>query len=194
VLKIKHALIAALAIPALALGAVACDDSDDAESNSNASQEEVETLAARVQRNEMMFYTSAIRDAQLHAMDEDLNATGVIESSYIPNTRGAVRLIALTDWPDEFQADADALEAVAIELLHALEDDDAETAGPLATELHEAEHDFNAEVTNELVKDLPPDAGGPEEHDDGGSTTPEAGATEEGDHSESESPEAEATP
>jgi hypothetical protein len=193
VLKFKHALIAALAIPALALAATACDGDDDAEGNSSASQQEIETLAARVQRNEMMFYTSAIRDAQLHAMDEDLNETGVIESSYIPNTRGAIRLLALTDWPEEFQAGADEVEAVAVDLLAALEADDAEAAAPLATSLHEAEHDFNAEVTNELVKDLPPDAGGPEDHGDGGSTTPEAHETEEGGHSE-ETPEAEATP
>jgi hypothetical protein len=189
----KHLLVAAAIAPLLGMMAVACDGDNDAESESSASQESIDTVAARVQRNEMMFYTSAIRDAQLHAMDEDLNATGVIESSYIPNTRGAVRLLALTDWPAEFQEDADAVHDVAVELLHALEADDAEAAAPLATELHESEHDFNAEITNELVQDLPPDEGGPEEHDDGGSTTPAAGETAEGGHGEEE-PTAEATP
>ena len=140
----------------------------------------------------MMFYTSAIRDAALHAMDEDLNATGVIESSYIPNTRGAIRLLALTDWPAEFQEEADAVHDVAVELLHALESDDAATAGPLATDLHEVEHDFNANVTNALVKDLPPGEGGPEGHDDSG-TTPAPGETAEAGDGEEEAHD-EATP
>ena len=189
----KHALLAMAIAPLLGIMAVACDDDPEAESESSASQESIDTLSARVQHNEMMFYTSAIRDAQLHAMDEALNATGVIESTYIPNTRGAIRLLALTDWPAEFQEDADAVHDVAVELLAALEDDDAAAAAPLATELHDAEHDFNATVTNELVKDLPPDEGGPEEHDDGGSTTPAAGETAEGGHDEEE-PTTEATP
>jgi hypothetical protein len=143
----------------------------------------------------MMFYTLAIRSAGLHDMDESLNGTGTIESSYIPNTRAAIRVLALTNWPAEFAEEADGVEAIAVELLEALEADDAEAAAPLAAELHEAEHEFNERVTNELVKDLPPGAGGPEEHDDS-ATTPEAGATEEGeDHSEEDAtPVAEATP
>jgi hypothetical protein len=191
--NVKHLLVAAAIVPLLGIMAVACDDDPEAESESSASQESIDTLSARVQRNEMMFYTTAIRDAQLHAMDEDLNETGVIESSYIPNTRGAVRLLALTDWPADLQEEADALHDTAVELLHALEADDAETAGPLATELHEAEHDFNGMVTNEVVADLPPDEGGPEEEHGGGSETPAAGETAEGGHGEEE-PEGEATP
>jgi hypothetical protein len=69
-------------------------------------------------------------------------------------------------------------------LLHALEDDDAEAAAPLATELHDGWHDFDAGVQTELFGDLPPDAGGVEEHGEEMEGTPHAEGTTEADHDE----------
>jgi hypothetical protein len=175
--------LALVSLIAVAFAAVACDD-EAADSESSASQESIDEVTARVQYNEMMVYWLTIGDAGLHDMDEGLNDTGVIESEYIPNTRKAIRLFAVTDWPEDMQADADAVEATAVELLHALEDDDAEAAAPLATELHDGWHDFDAGVQTELFGDLPPDAGGVEEHEDEG--TPAADETPEEDHDEEE--------
>jgi hypothetical protein len=182
VLRFKP-VIAGLLIACLAVAAVACGD-DDAESQNNASQGAVDDIAARVQRNEMMVYVLTIGDAGLHGMDEGLGDSGVIEDNYVPNTRKAIRLLALTDWPDGLRATADELRATAVELLRTLQDGDAEAAAPLAAELHEGEHDFNAEVSEVLFGDLPADAGGVEEHDDQASESPEA----------SGSPDAGATP
>ena len=50
--RFRNMLFAALAIPALALGAVACDD--DAETDSGASAQNVDEINARVQRNEQV--------------------------------------------------------------------------------------------------------------------------------------------
>ena len=66
--KFKHALIAAVAIPALMLGAVACND--DADSESSASQESIDETNARVQRNEMLWANLALQQQPLHDFDE----------------------------------------------------------------------------------------------------------------------------
>jgi hypothetical protein len=195
----KRALFMTCAIAVLAVGAAACDDdnNDDAESNSNASQESIDALSATVTENEQFSSLLAFGTLGLHAMDEDLNATGVIESSYAPNTTKLIRILALTDW-GQFQDDAEDLRADAEALLTALRDENVETAKTQATAVHEGEHEFNRLVMNELVADLDPDLGGPVEEHDAGSGTPEAegtpGAEETpgGDHEET--PEAEGTP
>jgi hypothetical protein len=195
----KRALFMTCAIAALAIGAAACDDDgDDAESNSNASQESIDALSATVTENEQFSSLLAFGTLSLHAMDEDLNETGVIESSYAPNTTKLIRILALTDW-GQFQDDAEDLRSHAEALLTALHDEDIETAKTEATEVHDREHDFNKLVMNELVKDLDPDLGGPdlEEHE-GGSETPGADETPGEEHDETpageETPEAEGTP
>jgi hypothetical protein len=187
----KRALFMTCAVAALAIGAAACnDDSNDAESNNNASQESIDALAATVTENEQFSALLAFGTLGLHAMDEGLNETGVIESSYAPNTTKLIRILALTDW-GQFQDDSEDLRADAEALLTALRDEDIETAKTQATAVHDGEHEFNKLVMNELVKDLDPELGGPdiEEHD-GGSETPEADETPSGE----ESPEAEGTP
>ena len=191
--RTTRAVIAVALVSLLAVAAtvVACDE--EADSEDSASQESIGQLDARVQYNEMMVYWLSIGDAGLHDMDEGLNDTGAIESDYIPNTRKAVRLFAVTDWPDDMQADAAALEATAVELLQALSDDDGEAAAPLAAELHDAEHEFSETVQADLFGGLPPDAGGVEEHEEEAEGTPAAGETPGADDHGDE-PEESATP
>jgi hypothetical protein len=210
--RISRGLLVALAaITVIAGVAVACGD-DDADSSSNTSQETIDAVNARMQRNEMLFAVVHMRTLGLHAMDESL-AEGTIESSFSGNTQTAVRLFALTDWDPSLAADAEELRGHAVDLLQALRDEDVDAAAAAAKALHDGEHDFSNEVWAILAADLPADAGGVEAHDDGGETpaagetaeggdhsddeTPAAGATEEGDdHSEDEGdePESEATP
>jgi hypothetical protein len=196
----KRALFMTCAIAALAVGAAACnDDGDDAESNSTASQESIDALSATVTENEQFSSLLAFGTLGLHAMDEDLNETSVIESNYAPNTTKLIRILALTDW-GQFQDDAEDLRAHAEALLTALHDEDIETAKTEATAVHDGEHDFNKLVMNELVKDLDPELGGPdlEEHG-GGSATPGADETPGEEHEEMPggtdgTPESEGTP
>jgi hypothetical protein len=207
--RISRGLIAAFAAITVIAGiAVACGD-DDADSSSNTSQETIDAVNARMQRNEMLFAVVTMRSLGLHDMDESL-AAGTIESSFSGNTRTAIRLFALTDWDPSLAADAEELRGHAVDLLKALEDEDVDAAAAAAKELHDGEHDFSNEVWAILAADLPADAGGVEAHDDepaAGETaegdghsddeTPAAGATEEGDdHSEDEGeePDSEATP
>jgi hypothetical protein len=194
--RFTFALGAVAAISIVAFGAAACgDDNDTAEGDSSASQASIDEVTARVQRNEMLYSTIAISNLGLHGMDEHLNQERTIEGSFVPNTRAAIRLFALTDWDSDLKDDAEALEATAVELLKALQDEDIDAAAAAATELHESEHDFSNEVWAILAADLPADAGGVEAHDAGGASgTPEGdGDGGHGDGGE-ETPATESTP
>lgn len=188
--RFKRAILMTCAIAVLAVGAAACDDdNDDAESNDNASQESIDALALRVERNEQMFAIIALSKLGIHDMDEGLNSGGAVEPSYSPNTTEAIRLLALTDW-GRFQDDAEDLKADAEALLTALRDENLQAAGPAATALHEGQHDLTGAVWNEIAKDLDPEFGGPEEHEEGDGTPDEGETPPAGE----ESPRASETP
>ncbi|MEX2246451.1 MAG: hypothetical protein WEC75_07165 [Dehalococcoidia bacterium] len=175
-----HVLLLAALVSVLALFAAACDD-NEATSSSTPSQQSVDALAARVERNEMLFAVITIGTLPLHNMDEALDAGGPIESNFIPDTREAIRLLALTDWSSDLADEADLVRIHAVDLLAALEDDDVETAAGHAHDLHEGAHDFSAAVWAVLAASLPPDAGGEEEHE-------ETEGTEEAGHGDEASP------
>jgi outer membrane murein-binding lipoprotein Lpp len=178
----KRFLLLGVAAVTVALFAAACDDG--AESNDNASQGSVDTLSAQVQdlradvqRTQMMHALLALSRLGLHDMDEGLNSGGAIESSYIPNTRAAWRVFALTDWHDDVRDDAEALRDEAAALLEALEADDADAAKEHARALHTGEHDFSAAVWELLLSEAGVEEPGDDGHGDD-SGTPAAGATQ----------------
>ena len=178
----KRALLMSCAIAVFAIGAAACDDDgNDAESNDNASQESIDALASRIERNEQMFAVIALSKLGIHDIDEGLNATGTIEPSYSPGTTEAIRIVALTNW-GRFQDDAEDVRADGEALLTALHDENVEAARSAATTFHETYHDLSNAVWNELAKDLDPELGGPAEHEEEGSATPGASGTPEADH------------
>ena len=194
--RLKYVLLAGALLAALGIFAAACDD--DAESQNNAQQSDVDRLTqsidelnTRVSHDEMMYAILQINSLGLHDMDEGLKA-GTIESSYAPNTRTAVRLLALTGWTPDLKPEADTLHGHAVDLLKALQDEDIDAASAAATELHEGAHQFTDKVWAVVAADLPPDAGGVAAHDDEEEGTPAAGETPSGDHAET--PAAGATP
>lgn len=81
--------------------------------------------------------------AGLHDLDVRLNEEKLIESSDSGSVGRVARLLSAVDWPDELAEDAAALIDVLTELATALGDDDLDTAAPLATEVHEVQHDFS---------------------------------------------------
>jgi hypothetical protein len=198
-----------LAVVAL-IGALTAACTDNADSESSASQESVEQVMARVQRNEMITTLLTIGDIPLHDMDESI-AAGTIESNFIPDTREALRLLALTEWDSALADDAEAIRASAAELLAALRDGDVDAAAEPSAALHEGWHQFESDAWDVITADLPPGEGGPEpeedDHGEGGMTptadetpgddhggeTPAADATDD-DHGDDAPPEAESTP
>jgi hypothetical protein len=181
-------LLAVALIGALGIFAAACDD--DAESQNNAQQSDVDRLTqsidelnTRISHDEMMYAILQINSLGLHDMDEGLR-DGTIESSYAPNTRTAVRLLALTGWTPDLKPEADEVHGHAVDLLKALENEDIDAASAAATELHEGAHQFTDKVWAVVAADLPADAGGVEPHDEEEEGTPAAGETPSGDHAE----------
>ena len=176
--RFRHMLLAALAIPALAIGAVACSDDDDsAESTSTASAQDVDAINARIQRNERLFALVTIDGLRLHEIDAQVNEEGVIDPEALPKVRQFVRLQSLTDWPTELATEAEDVRLQGVALLAALEDADLEAAKEPAEAVHEGSHEFNEQVWNIVVAELAPEEGGPEEDDDA-EATPAAGDSE----------------
>jgi hypothetical protein len=177
-------LVAALFAIGGVMGVACSSDSkpETASGSSTASQASIDDLTARVQRNEMMFAVFNLSALPLHAMDESI-AGGTVESTYVPNARAAVRLLALTNWDSTLKAEAETLRGHAADLLKALDDGNIDAAKDPAHELHEGYHDFADKVWAVIAKDLPADAGGVAPHTDdegtpaAGASTPAAGAT-----------------
>jgi hypothetical protein len=88
--------------------------------------------------------------AGFHGIDERLNQEGVID----PGDAGVVnrvnRVLAVTSWPEDLQAQVDSLRATLDKYAEALTNDDVEAAKPLATEAHELQHDLSHAVENWL--------------------------------------------
>ena len=159
--RFKHALIATLAIPALVVGAVACDD--EADSESSASQESIDQTNARVQRNEMLWANLELQGLPLHDLDEAINDPSVeVPTDAIPTMRTVVRVISVTNWDETLRADAEQIGDDALAVIEALEADDREAAGEHITAVHEGYHDFNGKAWEHLA----PDAVPAEEHGD----------------------------
>jgi hypothetical protein len=84
--------------------------------------------------------------AGLHAMEESINQENTIDPG-IPGTVERIRgLMVLTAWPEELQDDAIALEDTLASFAAALAEDDVEAAKPLATQVHEQQHDLSHAV------------------------------------------------
>jgi hypothetical protein len=190
--RLKNVLFAAALIGALGLFAAACDD--DAETQNNAQQSDIDAITARVQQLEMRESLLMLGTLGLHGMDQTLNETGVIDPSYSRNTTTALRVLSTTDW-GAHDEQAEAVRQAGIDLLAALHDEDVEAAKTAATDLHDTEHELSNAVWADILGDLPADEGGVEEHDDG-AASPAAGETpaSEGDHAADTTPATEGTP
>ena len=62
--------------------------------------------------------------------------------------RRLVRLVSAVDWPQELAEEGTALVETLTQLASALADDDLESAIPLASAAHEAQHHFSSNVAD----------------------------------------------
>ena len=87
--------------------------------------------------------TYLIDTAGFHAMDETINGEGTIPSTYVATVNRVVRLLSVTPWSPELAEQATAFRAALAEFSAVLESQDIEAAKPLATRVHEEQHDFS---------------------------------------------------
>jgi hypothetical protein len=81
--------------------------------------------------------------AGFHGIDEALNETKTIDASYYSTVSRVRKVIIQITWPEELQEQATAFDDLLGQFAEALEADNAEEAAPLATQVHEAQHDLS---------------------------------------------------
>lgn len=81
--------------------------------------------------------------AGLHDLDVRLNEEDVIEAGDSGRVARVARLLGSVDWPEPLATEVVTLTTVLTDLATALENDDLATAAPLATQVHEVQHDFS---------------------------------------------------
>lgn len=174
----KRAVIAAALIMSLLIAVVASACRDDKKNtssgSSNASQVSVDELSARLQRDEMLNALVTIEALKIHEIDDGIQA-GKPDERAVPDVRKFVRVMALTNWTADLKEEAQKVHDTGVALLKALEDGNVDAAKGPSDEAHEGFHDFSDKAWNVVVKDLPPEEGGPDQHED--EATPPAGAT-----------------
>ena len=121
--------------------------------------------------------------AGLHDLDVRLNEEQVIDPADAGKVARVVRLLATVDWPEALATEAVTLTTTLNDLATALTDDNLEAAAPLATQVHEVQHDFSHAAEHWLNAHMGA-------HDDGADSHADEGATEAAgdghDHAEGE--------
>lgn len=84
--------------------------------------------------------------AGFHGMDEGINGDEGIQSSYAGTVTRVSRLLSVTPWPADLAEEATTFQATLAEFAEALANDDVEAAKPLATRVHEEQHDFSHNI------------------------------------------------
>ena len=146
----------------VAAGAACSSSTKNADSSSNASQQSVDQLSARVQQDEMLNAWVTIQNMPLHTLDETLQG-GTVDPTYVPTVRMLIRELALTNWTSDVQPVVKKWHDDAVALLQALESGkDIDSLKPLSSAVHEDGDTGKATLGNAAAKSLPADAGGPE--------------------------------
>lgn len=175
--KLQHALLTLCVISVVAfLGARCSGDSPakSADGATSASQSSVDALNARVQLNDMRAAAITIAGIPLHDYDTTAQ-TGKIDGKYLPADRLLVRVLALTNWTEPMKDDANKFHDEAVALLKALDSGDPESVKAPSAVVHDHVHTFPNDIWAIVAKDLPADAGGPEQQPD--ESTPAASTT-----------------
>ena len=81
--------------------------------------------------------------AGFHGIDEALNETKKIETSYPSTVNRVKKIVQQISWPAELSTQSHALDKALEELSSALEADNAEDAAKAATTVHETQHDLS---------------------------------------------------
>lgn len=109
-------------------------------------------LSEQDQLFQVTLATYLMDTAGFHDLDERINGEGTI----LPGDAGVVervqQVLTVTAWPTGLQPKADQLLGLLAEYAEALSNDDVEAAKPLASEVHEVQHDLSHAVENWLAQ------------------------------------------
>ena len=102
----------------------------------------------------------------IHALHERLHEGDGIMPGDSGQMRRLVRLVSAVDWPQELAEEGTALVETLTQLASALADDDLESAIPLASAAHEAQHHFSSNVADWFDRTLMPVEEDPDQADE----------------------------
>lgn len=104
--------------------------------------------------------------AGLHDLDESINTDKEIPANALTTARQLQAVTALTEWPDDLQSKAAALEKIFEEFAAAVDGDnpDVAKAGEASKKAHDAQHDFSHEVWEHLHEEAGISTGGSDDH------------------------------
>lgn len=126
--------------------------------------------------SELVAAVEALDVSAIHAIDEDVNETGVIEADYAETVESFMMAVSMIEWPEMYSDDVDTLNQSLNALKEALENDELETVQAMATEVHDVAH----HLIDSIV-----DSGEEHDHGDHGDSE-EEGHDDHGDHGDSE--------
>jgi hypothetical protein len=158
----KHAIIIAVILSIAAVFTAACgSDAKSTVSSSSASQQSIDELTARVQRDEMLNAWVTVSNLPLHDFDAELQG-GKIDGKYVPALRTLIRVLALTDWSNDLKEFTMRMHDEAVALFRGLNaGEEASALKDRSAALHVDADAFGSTVGNVIGKGLPADAGGP---------------------------------
>jgi hypothetical protein len=148
----KSVATAVALLAALGLVAAACGDDGAAEAT---------------KQNETINAIYIMDGAGLHGLDESINDQRTVPANAANTYRRLQAVALLTEWPtSELEEKAETLAGVFEQAAASVDTDnpDLAKAGPLASQAHDGEHDFSAEVWEYLLREAGV-AGAGEAHD-----------------------------
>lgn len=163
-------IIAAILATATVIAAACGGSTKNIDSSTAASQQSIDQLTTRVQRDEMLNAWVTISNLPMHDFDATLQG-GKIDGKYLPALRTVIRELALTGWASELQQPMAKFHDDAVALLQGLNSGKEATAlKDLSSAVHKDADAFGSTVGDVVAKDLPADAGGPS-HSSAGTST-----------------------
>jgi hypothetical protein len=155
------AIVAILAIATAIAAACGGGSAKNVDSSTAASQQSIDQLTTRVQRDEMLNAWVTISNLPMHDLDAALQG-GKIDGKYLPALRTLIRELALTGWSSELQQPMAKFHDDAVALFQGLNaGKDAAALKDLSSAVHKDADAFGSTAGDVVAKDLPADAGGP---------------------------------
>lgn len=162
-IKLGFALIAALAVAIFAAAACGGDDNDGNSGDLAPQLEEIQNslddLHNSIQRTQVFTVRVAFLEADLHAIDEEMQTASEIPPGFLTRIRQMEQAAASVDWPDELQDLGDDLAVKLADAAAALMSEDLTESKGTVIIAHAAWHAWDGAAVEYLTgeKDAPDD-------------------------------------
>lgn len=144
-------MFGAVLLLAGAIGAACSSDTDDLEDRiaaleaQSSGSGDIDALQQQIQTANMVATLNLLDNAGLHEAEEALIAGEELPEGLNGRVLASLRAVAVTDWPDELDADAQGLQDALLVFFDALRDPETSDLAGTSTAAHEAWHEFSGD-------------------------------------------------